>query len=113
LIGLAEGGVIAHEMARQWELAGEIVHLLLIESQNQVAATDGRDGQSAMPGEPFGGVVTLIATREELEKDPALGWGSVFGARLRVVPIERHERPRRMQLEIAGALRAWLAEVEG
>jgi acyl-CoA synthetase (AMP-forming)/AMP-acid ligase II/thioesterase domain-containing protein/acyl carrier protein len=113
VVGLAEGGVIAHEMARQWENAGETVHLLLIESWNQAAAADGHDGQSAVPGDPFGGFVTLIATRGELEKDPALGWGNVFGAGLRVVPIVWHERPRRMQLEIAGAVRAWLAEVEG
>ena len=38
LVGIAEGGVIACEMARQWEQAGETVHLLLIESRNSAPA---------------------------------------------------------------------------
>jgi hypothetical protein len=112
LAGIAEGGIIAHEMARQWEVAGERVHLLLIESWNRAAQLRaGRDAQVAEPGEVFGGFVTLIANHEALADDD-LGWGAVFGARLRVVPIARRERPRRMQLEVAEAVRTWLMAVE-
>ena len=104
LAGIAEGGVIACEMARQWEQAGETVHLLLIESRN-LAATPP-------PDTPFGGLVTVIATPETLAEDAGLGWGTIFGERVRVVPIAGHERPRRMQMEVAGAMRAWLEEVD-
>ncbi len=114
LAGIAEGGNIAHEMARQWEDAGESVHLLLIESWNPTAPSRaGHDAQAGMPGLAFGGFVTLIANHEALAEDAALGWGVVFGARLRVVPIARHERPRRMQMTIADAVRTWLTAVAG
>jgi acyl-CoA synthetase (AMP-forming)/AMP-acid ligase II/acyl carrier protein len=111
LAGIGDGCAMAHEMARQWERAGEAVHLLLIDNRSHSANAEAH--QAPQVDAPFGGSVTLAADRESLADGVAQGWEAIFGDRLRIVPMARHERPRRALLEVAGAVRGWLETVEG
>jgi hypothetical protein len=111
LAGIGDGCAIAHEMARQWNRVGESVHLVLIDNRSHSAGAEA--AQPPQVDAPIAGTVTLGADRESLASGVAQGWEAIFGDRLRVVPMTRHERPRRALLEVAGAVRGWLETVEG
>ncbi|MGH2615967.1 MAG: AMP-binding protein, partial [Thermomicrobiales bacterium] len=126
LIGVDEGGATACEMARQWEQAGELVHLLLLDAWNPDARVvpggrgvrsprrqraTGSDRSSSV-SKAFTGPVTLVANRGALAVNATLGWGDVFGAQLSIAPFGPQNRSRRLQLEIAELIRTWLSDVE-
>jgi acyl-CoA synthetase (AMP-forming)/AMP-acid ligase II/thioesterase domain-containing protein/acyl carrier protein len=101
LTGIGAGGAIAAAVATHLERGGEMARLLLIDAHCPAPMASGCAGSA-----------TLIADRRLLARDATLGWGAVFGERLRVVPIEPAPRPRLVVAAVARALTAWLDEVD-